>query len=409
MKQQTQINKIEWREVELGELVSKEINYPIGDGDHGQIKPSMYKNQGIPYIRVGDMVADRICLDKIVYISEKVHNDNLKSELLPGDVLIAKTGATIGKVAVVPKSIQKANTTSSVGKITPDKNKILPEYLLYFIKTREFIKQMWLVSNKSAQPGFNIVNLKKFKIPLPFSEGKPDLKEQKRIVSILEKAETLKQKGKIAENLFDEYLKSVFWEMFDNRRFEKTPIWKLCDVISGSTPSTSKEEYWNGNIDWVTPAELIDGDNYYYYESKRKITEKGLQAISGRLFSKETVMLTTRAPIGKVAIAGKEMCTNQGFKNMICKDELNPIYLYFWLLSNKDYLNSLGVGATFKEISKKIVEQIKIPLPPLPLQQKFARIVEQVEKMKENVKKTQKNSEELFNSLMQKAFRGMLI
>src|SRR3989344_538983 len=162
------MKNVEWKKVELGEIVSKEVNYPIGDGDHGKIKPSMYQDNGVPYIRVGDMVADKICLDKIVYISEKVHKDNLKSELLPGDVIIAKTGATIGKVAIIPKSIQKANTTSSVGKITIDKSKVLSEYLLYFIKTKEFVKQMWQVSNKSAQPGFNIINLKKFKIPIPY-------------------------------------------------------------------------------------------------------------------------------------------------------------------------------------------------------------------------------------------------
>ena len=93
---------------------------------------------------------------------------------------------------------------------------------------------------------------------------------------------------------------------------------------------------------------------------------------------------------------------------MVCKKELNPVYLYFWFLLNKGYLNSLGVGATFKEISKRIVENIKIPLPPLSLQQKFASIVEQVEKMKENVLITKQNSEELFKSLMTKAFRGEL-
>lgn len=120
-------------------------------------------------------------------------------------------------------------------------------------------------------------------------------------------------------------------------------------------------------------------------------------------------MLTTRAPIGKVAIAGKEMCTNQGFKNMICKQELNPFYLYCWLLFNKNYLNSLGVGATFKEISKKIVESIKIPLPPLPLQQKFAKIVEHVEKLKEKQQKSKEEIDNMFNVLMQKAFKGELM
>ncbi|MBI2629859.1 restriction endonuclease subunit S [Candidatus Pacearchaeota archaeon] len=120
-------------------------------------------------------------------------------------------------------------------------------------------------------------------------------------------------------------------------------------------------------------------------------------------------MLTSRAPIGKVAIAGKEMCTNQGFKNMICKNEINRVYLYCWLLFNKDYLNSLGVGATFKEISKKIVENIEIPLPPLPLQQKFASIVEQIEKLKEKQKKSREEINIMFDSLMQKAFNGGLI
>ena len=170
----------------------------------------------------------------------------------------------------------------------------------------------------------------------------------------------------------------------------------------------TKEEYWNGDIDWVTPAELEDGDNYYYYESKRKITKKGLDS-SSNLFPKDTVMLTTRAPIGKVAIAGKEMCTNQGFKNMICKKEINPVYLYCWLLFNKKYLNSLGVGATFKEISKKMIENLQIPLPPLPLQQKFASIVEHVEKLKEKQAESRQEINQLFDSLMQKAFKGELV
>lgn len=270
-----------------------------------------------------------------------------------------------------------------------------------------FLMMQGIKANLTSHKRYYLSIYQNKKILLPLSGGKPFLKEQERIVSILEKAEKQKEKSKQAEELLDEYLKSVFNEMFYNGKFEKVKLKELCAVISGSTPSTTKEEYWNGNIDWITPAELIDGDNYYYYESQRKITPQGLDSAS-TLFPKDTVMLTTRAPIGKVAIAGKEMCTNQGFKNMICKDELNPIYLYFWLLFHKDYLNSLGVGATFKEISKKIVENIKIPLPPFPLQQKFASIVGQVEKMKESVKKAQRNSEELFNSLMQKAFKGEL-
>ena len=410
MKQQAQTNKIEWQKVELGELVSKEVSYPIGDGDHGQIKPSMYQDHGVPYIRVGDMVADKICLDKIVYISEKVHKNNLKSELFPGDVLIAKTGATIGKVAIIPKSIQKANTTSSVGKITPDKNKILPEYLLYFIKTKEFIKQMWLVSIKSAQPGFNIINLKKFKIPLPFSNDQPDLKEQERIVSILEKAEKLKGQSKTAEKLLDEYLKSVFNEMFVGKGFEEIVLGnkEVFDVQSGGTPSKAKKEYWeNGTVPWVGSTAC---KNLSIYESEQFITDKGLKNSSAKLFPKNTVLVAlVGATIGKTGLLKFDCATNQNIAGIIIKNDnkINTDYLFFSAKQLYPRFISLS-GDTFKMATLSFIRSLKISLPPFPLQQKFSRIVEQVEKMKEEVKKTQKNSEELFNSLMQKAFRGEL-
>jgi len=247
-------------------------------------------------------------------------------------------------------------------------------------------------------------HIKEMKMRFPTS-----LKTQDRIITLLEKAEQIKNWRKEADTLSKDYLKSVFVEMFGKGdKFIKKAIEEVCKVVSGSTPSTTKKEYWDGDIDWVTPAELEDGDNYYYYSSQRKITKSGLNSAS-TLFPKDTVMLTTRAPIGKVAIAGKEMCTNQGLKNMICKNELSPIYLYCWLLFNKEYLNSMGVGATFKEISKRIVEKIQIPLPPLPLQQKFASIVEQIEKLKKQQIQSRIEADNLFNSLMQKAFKGELV
>lgn len=97
---------------------------------------------------------------------------------------------------------------------------------------------------------------------------------------------------------------------------------------------------------------------------------------------KNTVLLTSRAPIGKVAISGVEMYCNQGFKNIICKEELNPKYLYYLLKFNNEFLNSLGRGATFKEISKSILEKVKIPLPPILRQSEFVAFAEQIDKSK---------------------------
>ena len=141
----------------------------------------------------------------------------------------------------------------------------------------------------------------------------------------------------------------------------------VCTIVSGSTPKTEVPEYWDGDKDWITPAELSD-DTYIVEESVRKITDVGISKTGLKPFPAGTVILSSRAPIGKVAIAGKEMYCNQGFKNLICSDKINNEYLYWFLKGNTRYLNSLGRGATFKEISKTIVENIEINLPSKPEQ-----------------------------------------
>ena len=116
------------------------------------------------------------------------------------------------------------------------------------------------------------------------------------------------------------------------------------------------------------------------------------------------MILTSRAPIGKVAIAGKTFYCNQGFKNVICNSKVIPIYLYYIFLYNVDYLNSLGRGATFKEISKSILEKIKVPVPPIESQEQFAAFVEQTDKSKLAVKKILEKAETLKKALMQEYF-----
>ena len=152
---------------------------------------------------------------------------------------------------------------------------------------------------------------------------------------------------------------------------ERVKLGKVCEVVSGSTPKTEINEYWDGDISWNTPAELTD-ETYIIEESQRKITDAAVQRNGLRSFPKGTVILSSRAPIGKVAIAGKEMYCNQGFKNLICSERIDNRYLYWYLKGHTKYLNSLGRGATFKEISKSIVQNIEIPLPDLDEQVSYA-------------------------------------
>ena len=154
----------------------------------------------------------------------------------------------------------------------------------------------------------------------------------------------------------------------------------ICTVVSGSTPKSVVPEYWDGDVKWITPAEL-DDDSYIISDSVRHITTLGVTKTGLKPFPAGTVILSSRAPIGKTAIAGCEMYCNQGFKNLICSNNIDSKYLYFFLSSKRDYLNSLGRGATFKEISKTIVENIEIPLPEMAEQKAISTRFENLMKL----------------------------
>ena len=182
------------------------------------------------------------------------------------------------------------------------------------------------------------------------------------------------------------FFKSRFIEMFGQIDLSsQCPEWnEIKDVgvvLTGSTPKTGVNEYWDGDNLWITPAELTS-DRKYYDDTQRKITDLGVQSCSLDQIEPGTILLTSRAPIGKVGIATSKMYCNQGFKNIKCGSRINPEYLYTLMFYNTEYLNSLGRGATFKEISRKIVESIRIPVPPIEPQNQFADFVKQVDKSK---------------------------
>lgn len=236
----------------------------------------------------------------------------------------------------------------------------------------------------------------------------PSMEEQKAIVNILDKSKRMIESKKELIQSYDQLIKSRFVEMFgqcdlNKRQNNWFKLGDVTEIVTGTTPSTHIEENWNGKHLWITPAEIKD-DSFYIYDTERKLSDIGLSSKSLRVMPINTVLLSTRAPIGKTAIVGKPMTCNQGFKNFICKDKLNPIFLYILLKFNTDYLNSIGSGTTFKEISKTVVSNIEIPVPPIEFQNEFASFVKQVDKLKFAVQKSLDETQTLFDSLMQKYF-----
>ena len=183
---------------------------------------------------------------------------------------------------------------------------------------------------------------------------------------------------------------------------EKVRLGDICEIVSGSTPKTNIREYWDGVLDWITPAE-IDDNTYIVKNSERKITEDGVKNAGLKPFPRGTVILSSRAPIGKVAIAGKEMYCNQGFKNLICSDKIYNKFLFWYLKSKKDFLNEMGHGATFKELSKKMVADIEINLPDKKRQEE---VVEALEKL-DQIIKSRKQQVYIMNTLIKARFVEM--
>lgn len=184
--------------------------------------------------------------------------------------------------------------------------------------------------------------------------------------------------------------------------WEYKKLGEVCEVVTGTTPKTNIPEYWGKGHYWVTPAELND-TTVYIDKTERQITDEALSKTKLRLLPVGTVLLSSRAPIGKVAIANAEMYCNQGFKNCICSEAIYNKYLFYFLRLKKDYLNSLGRGATFKEISKSIVESIKIPLPPLSIQ---LAIVSELDKINELIRLKKEQLKD-FDNLAQSLFYEM--
>ena len=155
------------------------------------------------------------------------------------------------------------------------------------------------------------------------------------------------------------------------------------EIVGGATPSTSVTAYWDGDICWATPKDLSELEGAYISDTQRKITREGLASCAAEVLPAGSVLFSSRAPIGHVAINTVPMATNQGFKSFIPKAErVHAKFLYHWLRRNRVYLESLGNGATFKEVSKAVVSRIETPLPPLSAQHRIAEVLDRAEAMR---------------------------
>lgn len=177
-------------------------------------------------------------------------------------------------------------------------------------------------------------------------------------------------------------------------------------VVGGATPSTKKpENYENGAISWITPKDLSSFSGRYIERGERNITEIGLKSCSTQLLPQNTVLFSSRAPIGYVAIAANKVCTNQGFKSVIPNENVDPLFLYYLLKYNKDRIENLGSGTTFKEVSGNTMKNIEVRVPSdKETQSKIATVLGSVDGKIEENERINNNLADLLQTIYQEQF-----
>ena len=400
----------------------------IQDVDHNM--PPKTEN-GVPFVSTKDFTKESgINFSNAKNISLENYLKSIKKfSIKKEDILFSRIG-TIGK-AIKVKVDKKFTISYSLVLIRPNKKIIIPNFLLYYVQSPLILFQASRDTKSVGTPDLGIKKIRSFQIPLP------TMKIQKSIIQKLDPIlEQLKEKKITIFSLIEQnkekidffeknWISYVITNVFENHpqrkewKFEKLANEEIfLDIISGGTPPRANSEYFGGNIPWVR---LKDMKSKYISTSNETLTEKGLKKGS-RKIPKNAIILSTRASIGKVAISQTEMCTNQGFKSIVCNNEkILPEFLYYFLLSMKSQLLKLCTSTTFAEVNlTKLKNNIIVPIPPILIQKKIIQNIKnaeekfslhqiQFENIKKNHEKRINHLLQINSSILNSAFSGKLV
>ncbi|NLU50725.1 MAG: restriction endonuclease subunit S [Syntrophomonadaceae bacterium] len=313
--------------------------------------------------------------------------------------MLSKTtiAANIAETAIL--GIEACFPDSIVGFI-PNKDKADVRFVKYYIDTIKL--KMQQISRGTTQDNLSLDKLLSFKILTP------PLPTQRKIAAILSAYDDLIENNTRRIKILEEMAQIIYWEWFVKFRFpghEKVRMveselgsipegWKVraigevFDTLGGGTPSTKNPEYWvNGTVTWFTPSDLTSSGTMFVSDCAKRITQKGLEKSSSKMFPAYSVMMTSRATIGVTAINTVPACTNQGF--IVCvPNELASTYeIYYWINTNKERIEAIASGATYKEINRTEFRSFLYVIADSETRKRFNNIIEPLAKQIEGLTK----------------------
>lgn len=412
-----------WRRIRVGDLVASG-DAEVKTGPFGtQLHASDYVDSGTPVINVRNIGFGDIRADKLEFIADETVQ-RLSSHLLqPGDIVFGRKGAVERHVLIRDRQSRWFQGSDCL-RLRLRTKRILPQFLSYYLQTDDH--QTWMMQQCSH--GATMASLNQDIVGrIEFSA--PDLEGQEAITLILSAYDELIANNTRRIAILEEMARRVYEEWFVRFRFpghegvrmvesevglvpEGWAIAGVDDVtetLGGGTPSKTVSDYWDGgDINWYSPTDLTGAKTVFMEESASKITALGLAKSSAKLFPAKSVMMTSRATLGVIAVNTTAACTNQGFIVCVPSDRMPLWLLFHWLKANESEFEGLATGATFKEITKGVFRKIKLTVPAGPIAAAFEEVVEPIMDLVLNLERKNRNLRTTRDLLLPKLISGEL-
>ena len=399
----------EWEVKKFEDIADKNVKWSITGGPFGSnLKASEYTLDGVRIVQLQN-IGDGVFNDEYkIFTSEEKANELLNCNIYQNEIILSKMGDPVARACFIPNKGKRFLMASDGIRLVVDESRFSKKFIHDYINSIYFRKRATDASIGSTRLRIGLQDLKKLLVIAP------PLPEQQAIASALSDVDALitaleqliTKKRNIKQGAMQQLLTGKKRLPGFGGEWEVKKLGEIADVISGGTPSTIISEFWNGDIKWCTPTDITRTKQKYLVHTEKTISEKGLKNSSATLLPVGALLLCSRATIGEIRIAKDVVCTNQGFKSLVCKKSFDNQFVYYLLLQSKQKLIDKAIGSTFLEISKKDTDAIELTFPSFPEQQAIAQILSDMDTEIEALKQKQDKYKAIKQGMMQELLTG---
>lgn len=375
-------------------------------------RKSEFAKEGIPVIKTANIKSNKINFNKLSYVSDSTAQKYQRCEILYNDILFTMTGNQdvgnpnywVGRVAVF-KEKKRYMLNQRLCIIRPNKELVDADFLAYYlssVQTQSYFMNLDQTSGKQTNILLSKINECRIKLP--------NMTMQKRIAEILKEIDSKIAGCEEEINNLEEQAAAYYDELFiqnQSTAWKKGTLSDIGTIISGGTPSKEKKEYFSkAGIPWITPKDLVNKKVKFISHGKTDISELGLRKSSASKMPEGTVLFSSRAPIGYMAIAANELTTNQGFRSVIPNKNVGTAFTYYLLKHLLPAINERAVGGPFKEISGNRMKTVPVIIPDDDTLNKFNDFCKPLFERQRNLEKEKYRLELMRGDVLPKFISG---